>query len=447
MEELHPQVLAQFMHSCSPDPSTRTMAATMLVLTLWQAVGRAMTPRPPSMLLVNATNAGTDPLDAFAEYHAAGAGTKKPREEGCGRFLGRKPEDARETMAEALTTHQELGSETIHNDRLFRQSEELFDDAKLTGYGGGPAGCYSRVWDDQFGWLTDGTGDIILRLDQPEDHQAFRRDLFECRDKLLTPCGLDLSLNKVRKSLVISGSLNPEQWDDALVTHVMELGLPFFYLPHVGKDPLTVPDFISMKALTVSISSLRGNRPQPVIAAMRIATNDWFLHYEKLLRQRLRGMTGTYEFSVQQTVHELGEVCVRIARFAAAPGTPVNEVLAMYMDLHSMAFRGIVIGIHSLAYHCLGVDLGCRRSHAVRVLRHIREKGPLTRRDLQRKFPKITLPERDRLLERLASEGLVELDGSKVKAVTLEDFVRALHARPEFHEPQYFSPVLLGLAS
>ena len=76
------------------------------------------------------------------------------------------------------------------------------------------------------------------------------------------------------------------------------------------------------------------------------------------------------------------------------------------------------------------------------MLRLIREKGRFTCRDLLRTLAKGNTF----LLERLPS-GLVEGDGREVMAVTLEDVVRALHARPEFHEPDYLCPVLLGLVS
>ena len=57
--------LAEFLQGCSADASTRTIATTALVLTLWQMAGRHMTSRLPSMLLVNSSEAPTDPIDAF----------------------------------------------------------------------------------------------------------------------------------------------------------------------------------------------------------------------------------------------------------------------------------------------------------------------------------------------------------------------------------------------
>jgi hypothetical protein len=65
-------------------------------------------------------------------------------------------------------------------------------------------------------------------------------------------------------------------------------------------------------------------------------------------------------------------------------------------------------------------------------LRHLRNKGPLTRRELQRHTESLTATERDKVLTRLAAEGLIQLDGKKVTAVPLAEFMAGLNARPSF---------------
>ena len=109
-----------------------------------------------------------------------------------------------------------------------------------------------------------------------------------------------------------------------------------------------------------------------------------------------------------------------------------------------MTLRGIVIGITALSYHCLGFAPGCPRDEALELLQHLRLKGALTRRELQRRFRRLTAAHLSKVLERLAAEHLVELEGRKVTAVPAEQFVRALHARPEFTEPKLLWPVLMN---
>jgi hypothetical protein len=106
--------------------------------------------------------------------------------------------------------------------------------------------------------------------------------------------------------------------------------------------------------------------------------------------------------------------------------------MTIFMTLHALTFRGIVLSIASLAYHCLGFDPGCPRHKALALMRLLREKGPLTCRELQRGVQSFTAAELNKALTRLADKGLVKLHGKKVSAVPLAEFVEALHARPEF---------------
>ena len=80
MTEPRHRVLAEFMGGCSPDPATRTIATTALVLSLWQVAGWRMTHRPPSLLLLNATESTPDPIDRMADTIASHRGRKGPAE-------------------------------------------------------------------------------------------------------------------------------------------------------------------------------------------------------------------------------------------------------------------------------------------------------------------------------------------------------------------------------
>ena len=82
-----PQPLTDFLNANSPDPATRAMVATTLVLTFWQMGGRAVTPQLPSLLLVNAGGAQTDPLDAFIDQCGLGMGHKELPKSGSGSYV------------------------------------------------------------------------------------------------------------------------------------------------------------------------------------------------------------------------------------------------------------------------------------------------------------------------------------------------------------------------
>ena len=113
-------MLTDFVHGCSPESSTRTTAAAMLALTLWQRMGRTATPVLPSMLLVNAGDAAADPVDAFADALATGMGDKEPQKTGAGAFARGTPEMARTAVVNAVEHRKLLGDAGPNNEAQIR---------------------------------------------------------------------------------------------------------------------------------------------------------------------------------------------------------------------------------------------------------------------------------------------------------------------------------------
>jgi hypothetical protein len=70
---------------------------------------------------------------------------------------------------------------------------------------------------------------------------------------------------------------------------------------------------------------------------------------KKLLRQRMHQLPGGYELSVLRIIHEPENVCYRMARYSAAPGSSDDEIISIFIELHSLTFRGIVLSVASLA--------------------------------------------------------------------------------------------------
>ncbi len=439
-----PPLLANFLHGSSPDPATRTMAAAMLSLTCWQRTGRSATPALPSVLLVNAGAAAVDPLDALANDLATGLDRKDPAKVGTGAFAGGTPEMALTAVVTSVKLREHLGTPGPNNQAQIQALEQRFHAARTTGYGSGIAAYYAGAWNKELGWMTDPCDAAILRLDRPEDHAAFREDVRKHPERLIAPQSPGRHLGTMDKSLAISGSLGPKAWDGVLVHDLIDLGLPLFFLPHLASDPLVRGgDPLAMTLLSVALGNFANGvagRPAPIVARSQLMGGDWIRHYERVLRSRLRELPGAYEFAVLRAVRELGPVCAMIVEEAAAPGTPTRDLVKICGDLHEMAFRGIVIGVASLAYHGLGFPTGQAPRAILEVLSHLREAGSLSRRDLLRKYPVLKSESRDRLLARLAAEGLIALGPRQITAVPLADFIRALHQRPEFPEPRYLWP-------
>ena len=216
------------------------------------------------------------------------------------------------------------------------------------------------------------------------------------------------------------------------------------YSPRLSDDvdPL-VCNHPALYVLTLDIAG----RLFGVTAEPHFPPEDWCGEYERFLRERLHLLHGDYEFSVLRVVRELGPVCQVIAHTSATEGATAEQVRALTADLYRNALRGITLGVAALAWHCLGFDPGCEREVALEFLRYIRDQGGLTRREIQRKFPAFSAEQRDRVLDRLAAEGLVELEAKKVAAMTLEGFVKALHARAELPMAEPIWPAVAGAQS
>ena len=435
MTEPRHRVLAEFMGGCSPDPATRTIATTALVLSLWQVAGWRMTHRPPSMLLLNATESTPDPIDRMADTIASYRGRKGPAEKGVGQLVGATPSQADTAMRAAVMRREQLGNAGIE------QQVQHFHTARTTAHGEGPTRGYSNAWDEQLGLITDEDNQVILRLDAPRDHAAFRRDVLENHERLREPQGIGGMLQMARKSISVSGSLTSDLWDGRLAHSIVELGLPILHLPHLAEDPL-VCNHPALYVLALAISRGRFG----VTAEPHFPPEDWCGQYERFLRKRLHLLHGDYEFSVLRVVRELGPVCRAIARSSATEGATAEQVKALTAGLYCNALRGITLGVAALAWHCLGFDPECEREVALELLRHLRDQGGLTRREIHRKFPAFSAEQRDRVLERLAAEGLVELKDKKVAAATQEGFVKALHARAELPMAEPIWPAVAGEA-
>ena len=431
-------MLTDFLHGCSSDSATRTTAAATLALTLWQRMGRTSTPALPSMLLVNAGAAEADPVDTFANTLATGLDRKEPQAVNTGAFACGTPEMARTAVVNAVEQRKLLGAAGPNNEAQILGLIDRFHAARRTGYGSGLAAHYAGAWHEKLGWMTDPCDTAILRLDRPEDHAAFREDVLTRPERLLRPEGPGKHLHPANKALAVSGSLPEAEWDSELVCGLVELGLPMFFLPHVGIKPLVGAEALQMKAMTSTSGTIGFHQGQlrQMTAEARLPDHPWVRHYEEQLRLRLYRLPGDYEFSVLRVVHELAPVCVRIVEQFAAPGTPIPELGKIYGDLYSMALRGIVIGVAGLAYHGLGIGPWNQHGAILEVLQYLRQAGPISRRDFQLKF-RVLAKDRDALLGQLAAEGLVQLEPRLITAVPLAEFVQALHGRREFPEPAY----------
>jgi len=295
--------------------------------------------------------------------------------------------------------------------------------------------------DGQLGCVTDWSGDIILRLDRPVDHERFRDDLRSHSERLCKPAGYNDAMEQERKRAYVAGSLARAQWDDEVVTDIVGRGMPILFLPHAARQPLKLPEPRDFNMIAYFLAA--GALAREAAALPDLPESACFADYEASLRWRLRHFPAAYEFFILRTIRELGVVCARIAAFVAQDKSAVNERDSLCRDLHAMCVRAVTLGVEALVWHGHGFNAGCPREVAAKVLEHIRGKGETSRRDLQRKFASFSADGRDEVLESLAAEGLLELDARQVRAVPLADFIRSLPSQPGLTAPRLLCPALL----
>jgi hypothetical protein len=428
------QVISKLIHNCSPDEATCTAVTTAFVLSLWQLRGDTLSQHVPSSILLNAGNMAPDPVDDFIAAFTREGTDKGARQTKDRRGIHIDPEKATDIMASTAYKRRELGPASKHDyldERSAQALEERYHDAKSVAFGRGPARGYSKAWSDDFGFITDENDVLIARLNEAPDRAVFQRDVIEDPNKLHNPVGIGRGLLTVRKAVAVSGSLSEDLWDEELVMGIIKLGLPILFVPHTGKELLAVSNTRALDAFPCLWRNADVSRAHTSLDLLPI---DWFEAHSNDIRQRLHLLpgSGTYGFAVLQVLRQLFGVCNQIAKQAGSNHEAKPEhVGGLFWDLYTRTFRGITLGVAALAWHGFGFDPGCPREKAVKVLHGLRTRGPMTRNEILRSYHLGGKEQRDILLERLASEDLVRIDHKTVTAASFEEFVCALHSRPE----------------
>ena len=428
--------LTRFIHGCSKDDMTRSMAVAAAVLALGQLGGPRMIQRPPGYLLVNAGGLAADPIDQVVKKLTG--------------ISGPKPTGDPESFKRNRAMMESRVNEVIQAENKGRNltSEFMiprcmdFGENRRLAFGGDRVGYYAARHDEAFGWIADQTNHVILRLDRAEDHARFREDLRHGLEKLIEPAGYGDTLLHQPKSLSIAGAVSAEQWDASLVSVIVGWGLPVLFLPHAAGKPLESTDAQCLNMIAMGLEAeIATHRHEPVIAADSVFDDDWLNCRLGRLRHRLLHFPAGYDFFVQRTIRELDEWCKRLATIVAMDGTDETLAIALWRDLYAIAFHGICLGIESLGWHAYGFHPGCARKEARNLLATLRKNGTIERRELLRKLPWLNAESRDAILGRLEAEGLVTLKGKDVTAVSFADFLRGIPARTGISAPLLMSKV------
>jgi hypothetical protein len=140
-----------------------------------------------------------------------------------------------------------------------------------------------------------------------------------------------------------------------------------------------------------------------------------------------------------RTVRELLPSCRRLVGITARRVTPDSEQLDLTFDLFTTALHGVALGIEALGWHGYGFDCPGGREPILRVLRAVRERGAISKRDLMRNQQWLTAESRDVILAVLAAEGLVMTTDNEITALPFADYWHRITHRSfiEMPEPRW----------
>ncbi|MCP5538365.1 MAG: hypothetical protein H7A51_19295 [Akkermansiaceae bacterium] len=429
------EALGGFIHDCSPDPTTRTVAATALTMSLWQLQGTALTPHVPSLLLIRPRGAGPDPIDesirplVYDDDDDTGAHAAPEKDKYTQGYM------ATRSMPFYLRQRRALGRLSPNADSLTQSEAKLCEKhywrAQATLHGNGLSRCYRRAWHPDHGLLTSRSH-LILRLNDDADRSDFCGDFLASSPRLLQPVGYGPDLFPAQKKVSFSGALSTALWTKKLAGMMLATAKPIIVLPHTTDDPL---DGKHLKLLKCFAFTWRAEHPLPIHASLQLPSDPWIRGYHNALRKRLAVMPVEVEFAMLHTIHSLWKVCGTIVTSACRRNVASDESVALCNDLYRHTLRGVVIGMAGYSWHGLGLPLDpvCEplRVKASRILGKLRSAGPLSKTDLLKNFHLKKL-ERDMLLHRLTESHLVRVDGRQVVATTHREFVECLYADAEF---------------
>jgi hypothetical protein len=131
------EVLSKLIHGCSPDPGTQTVTAATLVLSLWQLQGNTLTRHVPSMILLNAGEAATDPVDELSRNFVHDEEANRPKTDSNYPNVPIKPENSQRVMAETMIERARLGDGVTEDPMLRDRASALetrFINARLAGW-------------------------------------------------------------------------------------------------------------------------------------------------------------------------------------------------------------------------------------------------------------------------------------------------------------------------
>jgi hypothetical protein len=295
--------------------------------------------------------------------------------------------------------------------------------------GGARSGCYSTRFDPAFGWCADESRHTILRLNEDNDRDAFCNHAINHDKNLCYPIGVDTNGSATTVKLSIAGSIKSYRVDCNLVDAIVSQPLPVLCLPHLANQKLAGILELDLWLLASRIEALAGMHPiSRSHSFLRLPEGEWLSYCYRKLRNRLSFFPPNYEFFINRTVRDLMGFCWGVSRLADVSETRSDLLTHLFIRLFKCCCHAILLSVESLVWH--GYGFLCQDHEAVmKLVRVLRSQPQITKREILRKAQWLNSDNRDKLLDTLASEGLIEISERQVRALRFDEFVAEIPKR------------------
>jgi hypothetical protein len=110
-----------------------------------------------------------------------------------------------------------------------------------------------------------------------------------------------------------------------------------------------------------------------------------------------------------------------------------------------MVLQGMSLSLEALGWYGYGYAIPGDRKLTLQILDTIRQQPGISKRDLQRKYQKLSSGQRDDILALLSDKGLVTMDDNRITAVSFADYWKKISERdgPFVHPPCWTGPIPL----
>ncbi|MCU0781122.1 MAG: hypothetical protein MUF04_08490, partial [Akkermansiaceae bacterium] len=98
---------------------------------------------------------------------------------------------------------------------------DYFEEMRARDFGHGPAVRYCHARHSKYGWLSNWSNQLLLRIDRKEDRRAFLDDVLDGSPRLHQPDGIGRSMMLEMKTLCLSGTLDEEEWSEPVVSRLL----------------------------------------------------------------------------------------------------------------------------------------------------------------------------------------------------------------------------------